>query len=316
MTTFSIDELNEERLEDAFGSLSDLVAPDDDVVIELKSPPAFEPMAIGLLHWFFLADRRSLRVTVSGNLADAFPSLGLASAISRATHSVEPKSLRSTEWTRTWTPGSRRFSNALFSSPDEERPEGLSGPEYATFNDPHLTFPVAGNSGISSLIRRWLFRRLEDEGAQHVQRAVERAGFFVSELVGNIREHAVLDDRAPLKSQVWIRLWKKDARRFFSVCISDTGPGIESTLRAKLGDSAPSEKKLFEDLLSGDLPGWGRARGIGLSKCYEIVEETQSAAMLIASGEYRCHRGAGDGKPEVSRAAEVEGTLVVVTLPV
>jgi hypothetical protein len=166
------------------------------------------------------------------------------------------------------------------------------------------------------LVRRWLFRRLEGESRQKLSQAVERAGFFVSELVANVREHAVSDYLDPINSQAWIRLWAQEGRHFFAICVSDSGPGIETTLRAKLGDGAPSGNALFSELLSGSLPGWGRARGIGLSRCSEIVEETADAQMLIASGSYRCHSGGDHHDPLVSEAAEVGGTLVVVTLPV
>jgi hypothetical protein len=318
MTTFSIDELSEQRLEDALDDLSQLPRGDEVVTLELKGEPAFDPLGIGLLHGFFLANKRSLRITVSGHLAESFPSLGLASAISRRSYSVQPERLHSSEWARTWTPGSRHFAEALFASPTEADAEfALSGPSFATFNDPHVTHPLEGSSSLSALVRRWLYRRLEGEPARQLDQAVDQAGFFVSELVANVREHAVWDDRDPVKSQAWVRVWKQGEQPFFALCVSDSGPGIEKTLRDQLGEDAPAGEKLFQDLLEGSLPGFGRARGIGLARCAEIVERTPDAAMLIATGPYRCHGGGKERRPSVaSAAAEILGTLVVVTLPV
>src|SRR5215213_425056 len=188
MTTFSIDELNEQVLEHTLEDLSH--AGDGDVTLEISGDSKFEPLGVALLHAFFLANKRSLKVTVSGHLAESFPSLGLASAISRAPYSVEPAGLHSSQWTRTWTPGSRHFAEALFASPTEEQGEfALSGRDFATFNDPHLTHPVEGSSSLSALVRRWLFRRLEDQPGTALEQAVNRAGFFVSEFVANVREH-------------------------------------------------------------------------------------------------------------------------------
>src|SRR5215203_7555609 len=102
MTTFSIDELNEQHLEDALGDLSQLQHGDEVVTLELKDDSEFEPLGIGLLHGFFLANKRSLRITVSGHLAESFPSLGLASAIRRRSYTVKPERLHSSNWTRTW----------------------------------------------------------------------------------------------------------------------------------------------------------------------------------------------------------------------
>lgn len=313
MKTLQVNELTEERVEHVLAGLPG----GEEVALELKGGSEVEPIAVGLLHSLFLADTRVNRVTVLGDLIDACPRLGLASAISRAPRlSAEPEALRSADWAWPWTPGSHHLASALFSTPDGAPTAALSGPNFATFNDPHLTYPSWGASGLIALVRRWLHKRLTVLGRSReaADASADKAGFYIGELVGNIREHAVLEDRESIRSQAWIRLDERTEGHLLSLCVVDSGPGIEATLTAKLGDLAPSGVPLFKSLLRGSLPGWGRARGIGLSRCYQIVEETIGASMHVASGGIRCHGRQGD--LDVVPAGSVSGTLVVVTLPV
>jgi hypothetical protein len=313
MKTLQVNELTEDRVEHV---LADLPATEE-VALELQGGSVIDATAVGLLHSMFLADSRVHRVTVRGSLVNECARLGLASAISRAPQlSAEPEDLRSVSWAWPWTPGSRHIANALFSTPEGASTPALSGPDFATFNDPHLTYPSWGSSGLIALVRRWLHRRLVVQGRDEraADAAAEKAGFYMGELVGNIREHAVLEDRESVRSQAWVSLAAGADSGFLSLCVVDSGPGIEATLTAKLGERAPSGAPLFERLLRGSLPGWGRARGIGLSRCYQIVEESPGASMLVASGGVRC-QGHHDQLKAVS-AGVVSGTLVVVTLPV
>jgi hypothetical protein len=323
--TISLPTVQEEVVDEALRELEeferggDASAGPTAVRLEVAAEGEPELNGLALLSNIFLSSAVPLDVHVRDpQLAKAFPALGLASALSRATHErlTTPADLGDDRWSRTWTPATREAGEALFAlSGEPAAKSGLFGPTHATFNDPHLTAPTGVSAGPTRLLRRWLTRRLEERAL--ATNSVAVIAFFLDQLIGNVREHAVSDDRPPIRSQLHISLSEINNTLVCRLIAVDTGPGIEHTLRPKLppGDTPTDSGELLTSLLRGQLAGWGRARGIGLSRCFQLISDAEGASMLLATELVRCY-GAHDADLRVVHGPRVAGTVAAVSLPI
>ncbi len=218
-------------------------------------------------------------------LANVFRS-GLAAALgsrSGATTFADPGSpLNAPGVGATWTPGTRDFRAAMFRDEDDES-SGLFGPTHAIFLNAHRTTTPPGPSSITRLVRRWLGRQMggDDDSVP----CLRYVGFALDQLVVNVSEHAVTEQTPSVTSLVRLELEREaDAEpRALVLVVLDTGAGITTTLRSKLAD-ASADSQLLPALLKGELPQWGRARGVGLARLTQLVQENGGTMFVAVKG--------------------------------
>jgi hypothetical protein len=287
-----------------------------EVSLRLHDPP--EPYLSAVFAGALMADLGHIPLRISHEpdealLANVFRS-GLAAALgSRGgpTSFVDPGSpLNDAGLGATWTPGMSAFRAAMF-SPGPDADAGLFGPSHAVFLNPHRTTTPPGPSSITRIVRRWLGTRLTGEGAPE---RIADVGFALDQLVVNVTEHAVTDATPSVSSLARIEIESgpdgEPASLHFAVL--DTGAGIANTLRAKLADP-PANLDLLPALLQGQLAQWGRARGIGLSRLTQLVQEASGSMFLAVEGtSVSVEAGAVTALADVSAAA---GSVISLRLP-
>jgi anti-sigma regulatory factor (Ser/Thr protein kinase) len=209
-----------------------------------------------------------------------------------------------------WTSGSRATTEALFAS-EGGSGTGAVGPRHATFVNPQLSSGIDGHPDIVFLVRRWLTRRLRELSSPRAAEVVEAIGLALDELVANVQEHAPgLSARRP---DCLVRL-SVDSPDRVRCSVMDTGVGIEASILDKVSDPMEPKERL-ERLVSGDIPGWDRGRGIGLHRVMEVITEG-GGLMTIATATTRL-RAAGPAEL-VAESVDfnLEGTVVDVSLPI
>lgn len=211
--------------------------------------------------------------------------------------------------TTTWTPGIRAFRGAMFAS--SGAPTALVGPRHALFINPHRTSSLPGPASITRLIRRWITKRLQ--GSSETETAVERIAFAIDQLLLNVTEHAVTDETPSVSSIARLRIRDQGSAPTVTLVVVDTGTGVLKTLRPKLEQPQADDLQLLTRLLKGELPGWGRARGIGLSRLAETVAGLPRARMAL---HVQGALATVDDDVEVAAATDqVRGSVVTVDIP-
>lgn len=286
-----------------------------ELTLELHSRP--EPFSSALFAGALMADLGQIPLRVSHGpdqtlLANVFRS-GLAAALSsRGGHTTfaDPQSpLSAPELGATWTPGLRSFRAAMFGAAAGE--EGLFGPRHAIFLNPHRTTAPPGPASITRIVRRWLDARLPDSDSSEAR--LGDIGFALDQLVVNVTEHAVTEETPSVSSLARLEIESEDEGdpRALVLVVLDTGAGIANTLRSKLTDPPP-EADLLRALLAGELEQWGRARGIGLPRLTQLVQEA-GGTMFLATGETTV--SVGDGNDATAANPAVAGSIISLRLP-
>lgn len=289
MTTFALESLDSSSLDELQRCGSESTEQDPlELALQLRERP--DPGASAVFAGALMTSLREIPIRVTHDadealLANVFRS-GLAAALgsrSGATTFADPGSpLNAPDIRATWTPGTPAFRAAMFRDGDDE-PSGHFGPSHAIFLNAHRTTTPPGPSSITRLVRRWLGRLVEaDEESSPCLRYV---GFALDQLVVNVSEHAVTESTPAVTSLVRIELERQeDAVPYALVLVViDTGAGITTTLRSKVAD-APADPQLLHALLEGELPQWGRARGVGLSRLAQLVQEIGGKMFVTVKG--------------------------------
>jgi hypothetical protein len=138
-------------------------------------------------------------------------------------------------------------------------------------------------------------------------------GFVLDQLVVNVTEHAVTEATPSVSSLARIEIEPGENREpeWLHVAVLDTGAGIANTLRNKVPD-APADAELLPALLEGQLPQWGRARGIGLSRLTQVVQEARGSMFLAVEGT---SVSVGDGVTAAADASLAAGSVITLRLP-
>jgi hypothetical protein len=291
------------------------------LMLKLHLAQPAEPGAGALLAHAILGVRDDVKIEVQ--LPEAHPALdslirsGIASALASHKHvHYDPPASPVAEPALglTWTPGVGRAMAPMFGS--AEVPSGLFGPSHAVFVNPHLTSEPGQPASITRLLRRWLAQTVApglDPSAQLA--AIDAPAFAVDQLVQNVSEHAVTTSHPSVDSMVQVEVTGTDAGRALQITVLDTGAGVAATLRPKLiGVEDMADATLLGTLLAGDLPGWGRGRGFGLSALSASVMDTEGAELRLWSGRSSVVID-GSVSAEPLEKAEIAGTVVSARFP-
>jgi Histidine kinase-, DNA gyrase B-, and HSP90-like ATPase len=285
-----------------------------ELTLQLREPP--EPTASAVFAGALMTGLAEIPLHVTHDadealLRNVFRS-GLAAALGSRTGptTFDPESpLNAPDISATWTPGTRAFRAAMFrDEPDES--VGLFGPSHAIFLNPHRTTTPPGPSSITRLVRRWLGRRL---GGEEAGMRLRDVGFTLDQLVVNISEHAVTEQSPSVTSLVRVEAEgdEGEAPEALVLVVLDTGAGIATTLRAKLEDPPP-DPQLLVALLEGELPQWGRGRGVGLARLTQLIQESGGTMHVAVEGA--SVRVAGGLAGDFGLAA-VSGSVISLRLP-
>lgn len=239
---------------------------------------------------------------------------GVASALTRRREQVhfEPATNPIAEqdlWLN-WTPAAREMA-AMFGTGEPAR--GLFGPDHAVFVNPHLTTESEGPASVTRLIERWLTQTVVPGlASERLASAIGVPLFTVDQLVRNVSEHAITPERPTIDSVVGVEVVKLAGRRQLRITVLDTGAGVTATLRPKLDASLVSlpDAKLLHELLCGELPGWGRGRGFGLSAIAGHVLDSRRSSLELWTVGTRVRVGR---RVEATAAAgQIAGTVLSV----
>lgn len=131
-------------------------------------------------------------------------------------------------------------------------------------------------------------------------------------------DHAVGHEQRRVRSlaQVAVTTGGHGTKLYLSV--QDTGPGIPTTARPKLADTPWTDiddSRLMVGLLDGQLPPWGRGRGIGLPEVTETARKRRRQ-MLVASGRTRCQFGPEGDIVATTCGFDLRGSVVAVMFPI
>ena len=248
-----------------------------------------------------------------GILQNVFRS-GLAAALGSRlglTTYVDPTSpLNSPVLRATWTPGAPEFRAAMFHE-GKDISTGLFGPTHALFLNPHRTTTPPGPSSITRLVRRWILKHLD--GLEKPDVYLQNIGFVLDQLIVNISEHAVTESTPSVTSLVRVEVEAGKEGPTLIVVVVDTGAGIVSTLRPKLEDAPSSDPQLLGELLRGELSGWGRARGIGLSRLASLVQDNDGYLLVTVQN---ANAAVDQGGVKVDNpSVTTDGTVISLSLP-
>jgi len=313
----ALERLDSESLEELRRSAGESSEADPlEVSLRLRDRP--DPYASALFAGALMAELGHIPLRIShepdrAQLANVFRS-GLAAALgSRGgpTTFADPASpLTAPELRATWTPGMATFRGAMFGA-GPEQDVGLFGPLHAIFLNPHRTTTPPGPSSITRVVRRWLGSRLTGEAAE---RHIADVGFALDQLVVNVTEHAVTEETPSVSSQVRIEIDPGAGGAPGSLLLSvlDTGAGIARTLRAKLAEPPP-DAELLPALMEGRLQQWGRARGIGLSRLTQLVQEAKGTMSLAVRGS--SVSVSEDEVTAIADASAAMGSVISLRLP-
>ncbi len=226
-----------------------------------------------------------------------------------------PSTLGQGKFWNTWTPGAHAVMAPMFEDGVDSETL-LFGPEHAVFINPHLTTEPYGHASLTPLVRRWLTQVVAPGLSAHEQETFIAAPIFaVDQLVHNVREHAITpSNRSRVDSVVALEVAGEGLERRLRVSVLDTGPGVATTLRPKLGGAPayPGEDDLLGALLGGKLPGWDRGRGFGLATIAGQIAQAPGAALELWSGEVRV--SVTSEVTELS-APQVAGTVINAFFP-
>lgn len=225
------------------------------------------------------------------------------------------------QWRSAWAPGSQEAAGRLFTAAQlnesayEAQPFGR---DHAAFVNPHLAGPAGEPSSATRVVRPWLLKLLKSTRGAPAE-FVQDVGFFVDELVDNVREHGgSRADGTRTHSLVEVSITSGGSGRRLHICVQDTGPGIVATARVKVATDLrrAAAPKLVSALLSGTAGSWGRARGLGLPRVWGIVNRNANARFWLATSTVRAAGVAGKRLTAKAATFDLQGTVVIATLPV
>jgi len=327
MSEVEVRDLSVETIDHQLGQLRDLnlIGPlryDHTVTLDFRLDSDPDPVASAVFAQAMLSVRDDMVFVV--NLPDKDEMLrslvrsGVASALAsrgehvRWEHTPDPFPVHDL-W-HTWTPGAHKSMAPMFAP--EESSDSLFGPNHAVFVNPHLTTDPYGNASVTPLVSRWLTQVVApDLGEGEQTRFIAAPVFAINELVHNVREHAIMPfNRSFVDSVVALEVRTRGEHRDLRVTVLDTGAGIVPTLRPKLmiPQDQISDGDLLTELLHGNLPGWDRGRGFGLSTIAARALAQECASLHLWTGGTRVRI---DTEVEVGAAAEVAGTVINASFP-
>lgn len=249
-------------------------------------------------------DQHSMRNVFRSGLAAALGSRPGPTTYADPDSPLADPGLRST-----WTPGAPSFRAAMFRE-GEDTSTGLFGPSHALFVNPHRTTTPPGPSSITRLVRRWMAKHLG--GVDSPELCLRRVGFVLDQLIVNVSEHAVTEATPSVVSLVRVEVEAGEVPTLI-VVVLDAGAGILTTLRPKLPDPPDSDPELLAALLRGELEGWGRGRGIGLSRLAGLAQESGGTLFVGVEGAKALVGAEGIRGQDLT--AQAGGTVVSLTLP-
>jgi hypothetical protein len=193
----------------------------------------------------------------------------------------------------------------------------VAGADHAAFVNPHLNDVGLGETVLRGAAHPWLRHLLGVGGRQASEEMdvfLSSVGTLVDELINNVREHAQRDVRGrPSESLVTISVGRSGGPRRLQITVMDTGPGIATTARPKVGAAASTtDEQLIRGLLLGSYEGWGRGRGVGLPKVWEVSDHFDGR-IYIATGSSRVQVTGGNVRTSVS-SVPLRGTVVAVSV--
>lgn len=214
---------------------------------------------------------------------------------------------------------------------------------FLRFGDPHLEPRGSLPRLYSQHVKPWLTARLQLARAQErkrVEQLLGDIGRVVLELLGNVRDHAQLDqynlkqDASLLQLYVTRGSWGESANRLY-VLVSDTGNGIVRTVRKAYPDDydamdTRASSRAVVDAVEGRLARDESNRRYGLPDIREICEayameqerEVPSSHLLILTEDSEGPNGVvlnltagAEGESENIPSLPFRGTTVLVRLP-
>lgn len=327
MSDVEVRDLSVESIDHQLGQLRDLnvIGPlrcDHTVRLDFRLDHDPDPVASSVFAQAMLGVRHDMVFVVQlpekGEMLRSLVRSGVASALAsrgehvRWEHTSDPFPVHDL-W-HTWTPGAHESMAPMFAP--EEHSDSLFGPNHAVFINPHLTSDPYGNASITPLVRRWLTQVVAPSlGDEEQDRFIAGPVFAIDELVHNVREHAIMPfNHSLVDSVVALEVRMHGEQRDLRVTVLDTGAGVIPTLRPKLmvPQDQLSDGDLLEELLCGNLPGWDRGRGFGLSTISARALAEEGASLHLWTGDTRVRI---DTKVEVGAAAEVTGTVINAFFP-
>jgi hypothetical protein len=197
----------------------------------------------------------------------------------------------------------------MFGDEDTGEDAALFGSHHATFVNPHWVPPRNGSDHVAHLVGRWSALRTPDAPG-----LADDVGYAVAELLDNIREHAVGYPQSHMLSSLLHTHIEQGATPHLHLAVMDTGPGIAHTLRLKSpdADQHSTDAQLLGALVQGLLPGWGRARGFGLTRLSERVAARGATLSIMTQTARMDQRGT---EIDVRDASEILGSVLVVSFP-
>lgn len=211
-----------------------------------------------------------------------------------------------------WTPASLWVTKALFADVAEEADS--FGPRHATFLNPQLSSASDGRPDVVYLVRRWLTKRLKDEGELASEEAVSdlisTVATVVDETVRNVQEHAA--SREFPRPNCLLRISVESSEKI-RCSVLDTGVGVAVSLRERGIEPDLSEGERLQKLMNDEIEGWDAGRGTGLAYITDRVAKL-GGKISLATGAIR----ARSHDDEVQLKAEgfpLQGTVVDCTIP-
>lgn len=317
-------ELRDDTVETSIAQLDQEFDADGPALLDLTNVGEVDLFAGSLLANVLLRAWRDHEISVSvpqnhAALA-AIASSGLGFALASLKHaqmSPEGTLLASPRMSASWTPGSRAPWDLMFGeapADDGAAEVLLYRPEQAAFANVHRTNRPPDGNPITRLLRLWLQAATGEASLNGLGAAIDTASFFIDELVDNVRSHAVVGRPGGIESLLAVRL-DGQAEQILQVTVMDTGLGVAATLRDKLGAHAPDgDDQLLRDLLAGNLPGWGRGRGVGLAALVARCANVDGASLSLRTAEWHATAD-GAGVDVDERSVVIHGTLVTARLP-
>lgn len=315
MTSLELKSLSSEDFESAVAELAKASqGPAQQVCLDWSEIGDIEP-TVGLAYAAQLLalqpDRVTVHVPADSEKVSALVQSGLAFALRRTRAEVTPADslLHDERWGRSWSPGNRAPWRLMFNDEDAIAGTELFGALHATFVNPHWVPPRSGSDHVAHLVGRWTALR-----TPFVPALAGDVAYAVSELLDNIREHAVGYPQQHMLSSLLHTHIDHGASPHLHLAVMDTGPGIARTVRAKSSHASqyPEDAALVAALVEGKVSGWGRARGFGLTRLSERVQE-RGAQLSIMTQTARLDQR--EATIKVREGSEISGTVLVISFP-
>ena len=293
--------------------------------LDLSEYKSVERGAGGLLANLLLTRYQDIELTVRPpsnesawkTLAETGILWGLENRNAHTDYAQFPETPELDEWQNAWTIGNRQLTLGLFNNHRNLEPRVFSN-THAAFVNAHRAGTRVATSGIRSTTKRWLskmipLRNLSDNDQSIRNDFLRDLGELIEELVSNVCLHAgsqcsslVLVTRARTSDR---------SRHRIHVIVSDTGPGILQTARAKVASGIPiSSVALLRGLLDGTVLRGRRAAGEGLPLVTSFARSHPKARLRVTANGVVASVNAKSLHVE-DEEEEIGGTVIVLTVP-